>query len=223
MHGSEGTLLKGSSDEVLPAGRYRLHVPLAMAPLGDLNVSFIAITITAGANKRNVTLLHFPQADEFIDLSLDFTAPGGTMPPFSVTWSLASEAAKRNRVKILNPDIDPEAHTDVGEDVDTEAPNEAKDGTISVAELAKIPDHLAARGVSIETLCPLEISEVSADKITYRPGEAATAAVTLKNYAATPITTKLTVELISGTGYHTPLHSEDLEIPRRKQTLVGAF
>lgn len=212
MHGTAGTLLTGSSDDVLPAGRYRLHVPLAMAPLGDLNVSFIAITLTVGDAKRTVTMLHFPVADEFIDLPLDFTAPGGTIIHFSITWSLDSEQAKKNRIRALNPDIGPDAgETDT--DIESEAPREAQDGTISRKELSKIPDHLAACALAFEALCPVQISAITTDKITYRPDEGGTASVTLKNCTAEPVSATLTVELVSGLDTHTQLYNAALEIP----------
>lgn len=212
MRGTDGVLLKGTSETALPAGRYRLHAPLAMAPLGDLNVSFIDITLTAGDSSRTVTMLHFPVADEFTDLSVDFTAPGGTFVPYAISWSLSGEEAKKNRIKALNPDIDPEKDN-VGEGIDTEAPAEAPDGTISVKDLPNITEHLAARGVHIEPLAPVQITAVTTDKITYRTSEKAIATVTLKNCSAADVKAALTVELLAGLDTHTPLHSETLEIP----------
>ena len=212
LHGTEGTLLRGSSEEVLPAGRYCLHVPLAMAPLGDLNVSFITITLSVEKSKRVVTMLHFPSADAFTDVPLEFIAPGGTFVPFSISWSLSSDEAKRNRLKALNLDIDPE-HGDVGEDITTEAPSEAADGTISTSELGKIPDHLAACGVHFEALCPVAISNVTTDKITYHPGEPATASLSLTNHGAAPVSCALTVDLVSGFDSLTPLYNATLDLP----------
>jgi len=210
MHGTSGTLLAGNSAEALPAGRYRLHVPLAMAPLGDLNVGCINITITAGGAKRTVIMLNFPSPDEFIDLPLDFTTSGGIVH-YSINWSLDSKEAARNRLHALNLDIDPEGA--LGPGVESEAPREAADGTINSKELAKIPDHLAACAVSFESLCPVQISQLTTDKITYRPDEGGTASITLKNCAATPVTAAFTLELVSGMNTLSPLYHAELAIP----------
>lgn len=218
MKGTEGVVVKGGSEGVLPAGRYRLHVPLAMAPLGDLNVSFVEIALVAGESRRTITMLHFPQADEFTDFTLDFTAPGGTVVPYAVTWSLASEEAKKNRVKALNPDIDPEHHDDIGEGIDSEAPKEAADGTISRGDLPKVKYHLAAGSIFIEPLCPLQISDLTTDKITYRPNEPVMASATLHNRGTEAVKAMLTVELISGLETKAATVTETVELPAGAST-----
>src|SRR5690349_1193348 len=52
--GTAGVAVRGTSEVELPAGRYRLHVPLALAPVGDLGTSAINISITAGETRRAV-------------------------------------------------------------------------------------------------------------------------------------------------------------------------
>ncbi|HOF87061.1 MAG TPA: hypothetical protein PLZ36_03010 [Armatimonadota bacterium] len=74
---TKGVLLNGSSRAPLAPGRYRLHVPLALAPLADLRISEIAVILTAERATRAVKIIEFPAADEFTDLTLDFTAANG--------------------------------------------------------------------------------------------------------------------------------------------------
>lgn len=194
--GTQGTVVRGMTEQPLAPGRYRLHIPLAMAPLGDLNVSAIEITLSAGAAKRTLGMLHFTQPDEFTDFTLDFTAPGGPTP-FAVSWSLDSEQAVKNRVKALDDvQIDPEK-SDLGGEVEAEAPPTDEEGMISVADLPKLKYHLAACPACIETLPPLELA-CSTDKIVYQPAEKADATVTVTNVSDQPVKVALSLQVLNG-------------------------
>ncbi|MHB9133105.1 MAG: hypothetical protein ACYDBB_18710 [Armatimonadota bacterium] len=208
----EGVLLNGSSATALPAGRYRLHLPLAMAPLGDLKVSAISIAIKAGENKRAANVLHFANADEFTDLSLDFTAPGGQCVPYSVTWAFTGEVAKKNRAKSLDLPEEPGDRKDI-EDLGGEGMiAQAKDGTISLADLSKLPYHIAACAPHIEPLSPLQVT-VTTDKIVYKPDERGKGTVTVLNTGAQAVKATIAVEVLTGLDQHRPLHTEALDVP----------
>ncbi len=212
-HPLKGTLLNGLSDGPLPAGRYRLHVPLALAPLGDLNVSAIAITVTAGEAKRALGMLHFPVPDEFTDFTLDFTASGGAAVPFGVTWALDSERAKKNRTAATTPDVpkDPDAPVDDAP-AEEAPPRSDADGRVLVRELPKFRARLAARTAVIERLAPFTL-EVRTTQIVYRTADAAEATVIVHNVADTPRQVTLQIDTVSGAATVHPVHTETFTLP----------
>lgn len=204
-----GNLLKGDSETALPAGRYLLHVPLALAPLGDLQISAITVTITAGKENRTVTMLNFPVADEFTDLPLAFTAPGGQRMPVSISWTITGMLAKKNRLQALGDPKGPDEAKDE-ENTDTAVPDD--EGRISLTELSKLPRHLAAAGLCLEPLSPLALT-VSTDKIVYQPGEKGVATVSVKNCGDAPAHATVSAEVVAGMQSTRPAGSGALDIP----------
>ncbi len=219
-HGDTGALVQGSSETPLPAGRYRLHALLALAPLGNVSISAIAITIQAGGEKRVVTMPYFPVADEFVDLPLDFTAAGHTAS-IGVTWAITGELAKKNRMLALEAPKDPGADADAD---DLESYKQDDDGMIAVAELSKIKYHLAGCGFVLEPLSPLQVTKVETDKIVDKPGDKGAASAVITNAGAAPVTAKLTVEVLTGLDSRRPVYTGTLELaPGASQPWSGAF
>ncbi len=216
----EGTLLTGVSDTAVPAGRYRLHVPLALAPLGDLRTGAIAITLTSGDAQRRYGMLHFANADEFTDLTLDIATHEPVVIACSVSWALTGPVADKNR-KHLPPSADA-PDDDALEDV--EALEQADDGTIRIGDLPKIPCRLAAAGVHIERLSPVAVTMVATDKIVYKPGEKGTVTVSLVNHADAPVAVSLATVLQPGLAEPRPLATTPLTLaPGVPVTWTGAF
>src|SRR5690349_9696824 len=73
----EGTLLEGASREPLSPGRYRLHLPLALAPISDPRTSSLHIQLQAGGAQRTLNVLHFEAPGRFVDATLDFVVVAG--------------------------------------------------------------------------------------------------------------------------------------------------
>jgi len=218
--GTSGTLVKGSSQVGLPRGMYRLHCPLAMAPLGDLRVSEISITIRAGASTRTLRMIYFPSADEFVDFPLEFAAAGTNATPISVSWAIEGHRAKINRTNTGDLPADPEQGEAVADD---NLPEMGEDATIGLADLAKVKYHLAALPLYLESLGPLDAT-VAVDKIVYKPGEQGTASVTLKNLADTPQRAQLHVELLSGLQERAEVAAQLLDVPAHgERTWSGPF
>ena len=209
LHGTTGVLLQGTSAARLPAGCYLLHVPLALAPLGDLRISAVTVTITAGDATRAVTMLHFPVADEFVDLPLAFTAPGGQTVPIAVTWAIVGDQAKKNRDRAALPPKAPGEEDALKSDLTLVE----DDGPIAIADLKKTACHLAAGDLWIEPQGPLAITAVRTDKIVYRPGEEGVATVTVKNCGAGVAQSAVTVAVLCGLSSRRPAGSAVLEIP----------
>jgi len=229
-HSLHGMLCTGVSAAPLVAGRYRLHVPLAMAPLSDLNTSAISITIMTGNTHRSITMLNFPVADEFVDCPVDFVIPGGTTAPFSVGWSLESEQAKKNKTAATQPEAPkdgdlggPDAEPG-GLILEDELPKPDGEGMIAVKELGKIHYHLAATGIHIERLCPVAVTAVTTNKVVYAPGEKGAISVALENTADILQKVSFTLELVSGLVTTTPLHDEVMTLaPGEKKLWTGTL
>lgn len=209
---TKGTLLNGSSDAPLAPGCYRLHVPLAMAPLANLRISEITVTLTAGGASRAVKILHFPQPDTFTDTTVDFTVETEQHVPYTVQWAITGLLAEklRQHTKEGPAGPDPDDNDEIANLAN--APKPADDGTILCKELPKITYRLAALKPCIETLSPLTI-EVATDKIIYQPGERGAATVTVKNNAGTPVKAALTIELRAGVQTRREVAATALDIP----------
>jgi len=207
-----GVVQSGSTPVQLAPGRYRLHAPLALSPLGDLRVSAIAITLTAADTKRTLGMLQFAKADEFTDMTVDFTVTAKRYAPYSISWALTGLTADRNRKNalVVPGDPDPDAK-DTGDDVD--APEQGENGAINIKDLAKIKCHLAACGVHIEPLSPVMISEVTTDKIVYKPGEHGAATVTLKNTSEQTAAVALTVVINAGLSTRRETATAKIDLP----------
>ena len=204
-----GSVLKGDSENPLPAGRYLLHVPLALAPVGDLQISAISITIAAGGEHRVVTMLNFPVADEFTDLPLTFTVSNGQRVPISVSWNITGLLAKKSRLQALGEPTGPD-EAKVEDNTDQITPDD--EGRVAISELPKLPRHLAAAGLCIEPLSPLALT-VDTDKIVYQPGDKGSATITVKNCGDAPAHASLSAEIQPGVQGSRPAGTTTLDIP----------
>ncbi|MHB9133705.1 MAG: hypothetical protein ACYDBB_21795 [Armatimonadota bacterium] len=191
-----GTVLQGSSATQLPPGRYRLHVPLALAPLGNVKISAIAITLKAEDSKRTLGMLNFTKADEFIDATADFTIDHTRFARYSVDWMFTGEHAKRNAQHALDVPDAPGAGDDQLLDI-TEGVDEDEQGFVRIADLSEIPFHLAAAPPYIEQLSPVAV-KVATDKIVYKPGEMGTVTVSLANGTDKAVKVTLEPEILAG-------------------------
>ena len=204
----DGVLVRGRNATALTAGRYRLHVLLARAPLGDAFCNALVVTIKANEVTREVNPLQYALPYEFIDVPLEVTASDGEVK-WSVLWSIPTEARKLHKMTGAALD-DPEHGDDIGNAANRPTPRE--DGTISRAELAKMPYCLAAAGIHLEQLCPVRV-EVSADKMVYHPGDTGTATITLTNTGAHEVTGTETLEVASGLEHRLAAGSGKVTVP----------
>jgi len=200
-----GSLYKQKSDELSP-GRYRFHVLLARAPLGDNYNSAIEMTVFAGQVSCTVSPLKFAIADEFIDCPVDFTLTAPQRISCGVAWSispLARDAYKSEK----DPEQDGEGDDRPG------IPAPAADGTNALIDLATAPHHLAAMGMVLEKRCPVTITTVHTDKITYHPGEPAGLDLTLSNSRLEPANVQLRLQLISDLATVQEVSTSPLTVP----------
>jgi hypothetical protein len=200
-------ILAGGMSEALPAGRYRLHVLLARAPLGDLFSNAVEVKITAGDATLIVNPLSFAVPGEFIDVPVTCNN-AGTLS-WQVAWTVPPKARKEKKATASEAG-GPDDEDDLGDIADR--PKIDADGTIAIADLGKIPYSLAVAGAYVERLCPVSV-EVAADKVIYAPGDPGAVAVTLRNAGDTPAAASLAVEVASGLEGSAPAGTGTVTVP----------
>ena len=225
MKGTEGRLLDGASESELSRGRYRLHVGLAISPLGHQFISDIAVTTGCGGGKLVVTSLDFLRSDEPIDVSLDFVVTRSGRAPVAVAWSVG-EQAKLNRAKAKLPGLlrsesaAPLDEGKAGKEDDEELILEfeqSRDGTISLDDLKSIEFCLSVHYAVIQPLSPLAITRLQPDKLHYRPGERGSIHLTVRNYGDKPVSERITVELAQELADSEVLAEKDVQVAARSE------
>ncbi len=213
MKAEKGVLFEGASAEPLPPGRYRLHAPLALAPLGDLAVSGIAVRVTVAESGRDFNCLHFVEADRFTDAVVDFAVARADTVPVRIEWSFQDPKSRQARLKAIRP---PDAPPEVGDDLLAEASAdlelEADEGKTTLAAARLRPVRLVGRLPWVEPLPPVEVVAVSTDRIVYRPGQAGAATATVRNAGAEPARVTLRFELAFGLEPAVPLATTTVEL-----------
>lgn len=208
-----GALFAG--DVAAPAGRYRLHAPVAVHPLGDPATAWLMTQLRAGNAERTFNVLSLAAADEFADLTLDFMAQDGETP-VAVHWTFegkhASVARARSTETPTEPgfELSPEALDDETEVLDD---LEGKDSLRPIERARLIKTCLMLREVHVEPLSPVAIAAVRTDKITYKRGEQGRAMVELHNAGAAPQTVSLAAEVVGGLERKWPVRTETVSVP----------
>jgi len=219
---TEGKLLAGVPEDALDPGQYRLHVLLARAPLGDAFSQGVEVTITVNGDDHPVNPLIFAMPDEFVDVPVDFlVTPGQRDHAYAITWRVPAAVRKQHKTaaRMANDD-DPEANDILPADL-VNRPTPAADGSISMADLPKLPYNLAVCGVHLERLSPLRLT-VHTDKMVYKPGEEGTATITLTNVADTPVMATFTAALCFGVEGRQELAARKLAVPAGGSTTWSA-
>lgn len=212
--GDKGLLFKGESADVLAPGCYRLHVPLAAAPLGTLGVGLIKVNLQADAASRTCSAVMFPANNEFADATLDFVLTEEKRVPVLVEWR--AEESQKTKGLLGKRALDMRSAGAAA------GPGDAKDGgdelaldvegaDVPFADAIAKPYHLLAAGLHIERLSPIVVT-VRTDMMVYRPGAKGGATVTLANRGSAQLQVALTVELAAGVAVPVPLKTETREL-----------
>ncbi|MCG3147204.1 MAG: hypothetical protein PCFJNLEI_00642 [Verrucomicrobiae bacterium] len=203
-----GLLLRGRSREALAVGRYRLHVPLALAPFGDASISGVEIVIQAGAQTRTVGRLQFAEPDVFTDVPVDFVVSQPGKVPVKVTWSFQSRKSQRHRNQTqVPPTIDDSL---VPED---ETQLEGEGDLVPLTTARTRSKRLLGQEPYIELLSPLVVTSVQTDRVVYQPGQTGTVDVVVRNLGAVPVRAELTVECRHGLAAAQVLATTALDVP----------
>ncbi len=210
--GNGGQIFAGKFNA--PAGRYRLHAAAAVHPLGELATAWLTVKLQAGTTEKTFNALSFARPDEFADLAMDFTAPGGDTP-VSVGWTFEGKGAATSRAKSIVTPTAPTLGADEdimkGKTADFELEN--RNAPQALERAHAIATCLMLREIHAEPLSPVTVAEVRSDKITYTRGEQGQATVELRNAASAPRTVALTVEIQGGLDHRWPVRTETVKIP----------
>ncbi len=218
---NQGEVCSAKSEISVPPGRYRLHMPLALAPLGDPDVSGVAVTLRAGDQQRLIYPAQFPASDVFEDFTLDFRVKEYSKPATVAEWTVPGKQAQTKRMTLKAPANPPPVNLldslpDPSGD-EALAPSgvflAGKGATVSLADAKQIPCRLMAQLPYIEPLTPIIIEELSTDRITYKPGDTGTVSVTLRNCGEKPTATTLSIDLLYGLAQTTHLHNATITLP----------
>ncbi|MHB9131199.1 MAG: hypothetical protein ACYDBB_08930, partial [Armatimonadota bacterium] len=217
-----GTLLVGSSAVELPAGRYRLHVLLALSQLGDPYTRAFAITIAGGNTKHILNADYFSRSEEFTEQTLDVDLPVAGMLSYVIKWEFSGSLAEKSRLHALTvPELIAPDESDIQDAWGNAKPlSFDENGAIPFTDLPKIKYHLAACGVHIEPLSPFVIKAIMIDKILYAPNQNAIVTATIHNYAAEPINADIRFTEITGLADHRVLGVKPVEVPAGGETTV---
>jgi len=215
----EGTLLEGASAGRLAPGRYRLHVPLAMTPVEGLAVAGVRIRMRAGSATREASVLAFSRPGETAVMALDFTVNRAQQVPVAVAWSIDGRLGARARERAAaqgakEADLGPGAleADPFGEDAAMFAgPMRDPEGRVALKVARGIEPRLVARQPWIEPRVPVGLS-VETDRVHYRPGQAATASLVLRNHAERRVTGRLALGLAWGLDAKRRLEERELRL-----------
>jgi hypothetical protein len=220
----QGSLLKDVEPLDLPAGRYRFHALLALAPLNDLRSSAIQIVLRAEDAVRTVSAHSFSRPAEFVDIALDFVAPGDVKVTPAVTWHFSGERAEKSLMKADGQKAPTrlekaEKGLEDGGDAD-EADKDAEvdfidtEGVVTLEDAAKFPTRLMGCGFHVERLSPATVTAVRTDKAVYRTEDrTGQGEVEIRNYGAEPAKVNLKIEVATGLESPRTVHSGRLEVP----------
>ena len=211
LQADAGLLLRGMSRDVLAPGRYRLHLPLALAPLGNPLVSGIEITVQAGPQTRQINRLQFAEPDVFTDVIVDFGVSQSAKVPVSVTWSLQGTKAKRTRTKAQIPTSISDMPAPADGLTDTQL--EGEGDPVPVTDVRKRALRLVGQEPYIEQLSPLEITSVLMDRVVYQPGATGTVEGVVRNFGAGPVRAELKIECRHGLDAVETLGTTVIDVP----------
>ncbi|MDA0838623.1 MAG: hypothetical protein O2857_12650 [Planctomycetota bacterium] len=206
---NKGQLFEGESAAQLDAGRYRLHAMMALSPLGDVVNSTVSIRMSADDASRGITSLHFPVADEFTPVSLDFIQRKSDYVSIRFSWEFEGKAAEEARLKaaakfapktggkggLADALLNDNAEEDEDDDL---IQLEMKGGRIPLSDAKQVTYRLMLAGFHIERLSPIDVTKVQTNRTVYKPGETGTVDVALRNTSSKPEQLDLVVELVSG-------------------------
>ena len=200
-----GRLFAGATAAPLPAGRYRLHAPVALAPLGTYVAATTRITLQAGDATRSFSCLPFPASDEFVDLTLDVTVARPAVLPVTLSWEVsvperdqALAGLRQREIHAAGADAPAGAgRPPLAADDDLGLALDAEGARTSLKAARQPRFHLLGAGLHLERLAPLAVS-VRLDRVTCRPGEPLGATVTVRPVGAPPAGATLRLELFAG-------------------------
>ncbi len=220
-----GTLFEGRSRALLPPGRYRLHVPLSLAPVAGPVAQGLQIQVSVAGRLWTVAAFDFTHPDAMQDFTFDFTVAEPATPTIKVTWNFDTPLGRdgRRRDTLHVPPDNPESRlpplTDtLGHSVPMPSATDmlldelAGDGLISIDDALPIAYRLMTTGIHLRRLPPLHLVSVRADRLVYAPEDSGELQVHIHNTGTTTAAGRLDVTLVRELADRAPLTSIPLEL-----------
>lgn len=220
--GRAGGTVFAAQTPALEPGVYEARVRLKLSRTNHMNTAALTWTVNvgeAGAGSRAFDILVIEQAGVYQEIPCRFVVARGGKARVTLAWQRVSIRLDGKGVE-LRVDQDempgtPEA-AGLGEkkeaaasDLDLETELAAEPPLAGLKHL-----YMAVDRVLIVPVTDLDVTRLEVDKIRYRPGERATVAVALRNYAAAERTATVETVLV---------HDLDTELPvDRREVKLGA-
>ena len=212
--------------ERLASGRYRLHLPVFLAPYDHPICRDVSIIVKAGSTEKKYTLADLTDTDRAQVKTFSFPVGRGTGSKVEVSWQLGEQARMkrlqnlgRQEVKLPDALEKKEDELDILDLLDETEP----DGSLPLAEANAYPTRVVVRYPVIEKISPVGVTEIRTDKILYKPEEEGKLTVKLKNFSARKAKVGLKVLLRSGLGDLTELHNKEVVAGSAEQALEIPF
>lgn len=221
-----GVVLSMEPRERLASGRYRLHVPIFLAPYDHPICRDVSVRVKAGSTEQIYTLAELSDQDGAQVKSFSFPVGKGTGSKVEVSWQLGERGRMqrlqnlgRQEVKLPDALERKEDDLDILDILDDTEP----DGSLSLAEANALPTRIVVRYPVIEKLSPVGVLDIEANKVLYEPKEKGHLTVKLKNVSARKATVGLKVLLHSGLGSRTEVYNQELDAGSAESTLKIPF
>jgi hypothetical protein len=213
--GQEGPLVRATSADMLPPGRYRLHALVARTPRDHLVTEAAALRLAAGG-ATNVfdpnRYVYESEPGKLTQVRLDFVVDKPARILVAADWIVGDSkldrmtyrelaaarkaylAKRQNAINQLSLGGGP----NMG--LSAPAPGDALDNLINEASRltpralagAGLPPHrLILAGLMIERMSPLAVATVRTDPVAYEPGATGRVTADLRNLSTEPVTAKL--------------------------------
>jgi hypothetical protein len=224
-----GTAFEALTPDLAP-GVYEATLRLKLPAINSVNTAplkWVFEVGAAGAGKCEFDVLRIEEAGVYQPIPCRFIVRQAGRARVALAWrrqALNPERSASMRVEKQDLPKAPEL------DLLKEEQSETKDELALEAEISAEPPlgglrylYLAVEGIVIRSVSDAEICALAPDKIRYQPGEQATIAVGVRNYAAAPRSWRVETELVRELDRVIPVDSRNLDIgPGAEQTFQCA-
>jgi len=224
--GETGIVLSLNTGEKLASGRYRLHLPLSLAPYADGLCRDVSIKVNAAGTEQTFTLADLSDKDQAQVKTFEFPVNKRADGNVEVSWQLGERGRMLRLQNLGRQEIKlPDAleKKDDGLDILDLLEETEPDGSVLLSEATLYPFRLIARYPVIEKISPVGVTEIRTDKVLYEPNQKGSLAVKLKNFSARKASFELKVLLHSGLGKTTEVYRRKLEAGTSEQTIDIPF
>ena len=231
MGDKPGPLLSLKTSTPLARGRYRLHVPISLAPYTHPVCRDVSIKVGVADAASTFSLADLPESERPAARMLLFSVSGRKSVEVEVSWQVGEQGRKlrleevgRRTPKLSDAEaLEPGGDRDPQDVLDLELEASSSDGSCTRSDAKRMPARLLALYPVIEALAPIGVTALGADKALYEPGEKGGLQVKVKNFGSGRAWGELTVLFRSGLGTSTEVSSRTISVGAAEETFEMAF